>query len=275
MARSAYTGGILGIRIRFSGLRIVSFMLRLPSEALPLHRALEDEPLLSSGPPINTAVIGLRELSGQQRLIIKLARRKNASGGYTATRPCFCRDNALLPKQNCTIHIFWADILKTTAPGERLCPALKNKNINRALKAAFRSVGIPEAERYSSHFFRRGDANAILHSGSTLAEILRTVGWKSSSFPVYLDIQRAEESSMRTVLAGEDSPSSDCISSASSSATKTPPAKFRKASILPLLSARTYLLHRYRHSPVPTGFPTAKFTRSKINTRRLVESAPF
>ena len=64
MDRSSYTGGILGIRIRLHCVRNVPFMLRLPSEALPLHRALENEILLPPDPPIDAAVIGIRELGG-------------------------------------------------------------------------------------------------------------------------------------------------------------------------------------------------------------------
>ena len=63
------------------------FMIRLHSEALPLHRALTDEQLLPYEAPSNTAVLGLREYEGQQRLTIKLARRRNSRGIFTALRP--------------------------------------------------------------------------------------------------------------------------------------------------------------------------------------------
>ena len=232
----------------FACLSFVAFLFipRLQSEALPLHSALEEERLLSSDPPSNAAVIGLRELNGQQRLILKLARRKNERGGYTATRPCFCRESALLPKHNFPIHFFWAAMLEVVPPGAPLLPRMGNKNINRILRAAFTLVGIPEKERYTSHFPRRGAANDILHSGPTLSGILRTGGWESNSFRAYLDIQRAEESSMRVALEGEDSPSIDCISFASSSATKTPPAKQRKHYTLPFFPA-------YTNSPCHAG----------------------
>ena len=65
-------------------------MLRLPSEALPIHRALTDERLLSDDPPSSAAVIGRMELKGHQRLIIRLNRQKNDRNGFTAMRPCFC-----------------------------------------------------------------------------------------------------------------------------------------------------------------------------------------
>ena len=205
------------------------FMLRLPSEALPLHRALTDEQLLSNEAPSNTAVIGLREYEGQQRLTIKLARRKNSRGIFTALRPCYCGKNALLPRHNCPIHIFWANVITSTQPGDPLFPSLANKNINRVLRAAFKKIALPGAEKYSSHCFRRGAASAILNAGSTLAEIMQTAGWKSSSFRVYLDIQRAEEVSMRAVLAGGDSHSPTASEDDETSpGTNTPPAKTKK-----------------------------------------------
>ena len=219
------------------------FMLRVPSEALPLIRAPVDELLLSDSSPSSQAVIGLREFQGHTRLVLRLARRKNAPRGFTAMRPCFCGANALLPKHNCPIHVFWAEVLRNTAPGQPLFPTLVNKNINRVLRASLGRIAVPDSERYSSHGFRRGAATAILDSGSSLAEIMRTAGWSSSSFRIYLNLQKAEESSMRKVLAGGESPSSDCVSSETSSATKTPPLKSRKMLTLPL-SLHWDLLYR-------------------------------
>ena len=204
------------------------FMMRLPSEALPLRRALADESLLSDEPPSSKAVIGLRDFDGHQRLILKLSHRKNERNCFTAMRPCFCSANALLPRHNCPIRIFWAQVLRTTHPGPPLFPTLGNKNINRRLRAIFARLGIPGAERYSTHCFRRGAANAILQSGSTLAEIMRTAGWKSNAFRVYLNIQKAEECSMRAVLVEESSSSSDCVSDGTSSGAATPNAKSLK-----------------------------------------------
>ena len=209
-------------------------MPRVPSEALPLCRALPSDKLLSGEKLSGGASIGLRDFHGQQRLVIKLARRKNARSGFTAFRPCFCEENSLLPKHNCPIHMFWVSILDRAAPGDMLFPALRNKNINRVLRAAFNNIGVPDAEKFSSHCFRRGAATAILNSGSTLSEIMRTAGWSSKAFRIYLDIQKAEEASTKAVLAPDISESSDCVSSETSTATSTPPPTQRKNDISPL-----------------------------------------
>ena len=54
---------------------------------------------------------------------------------------------------------------------------------------------------FLSLFQEWGAANAILRPGPTLSEIMRTGGWGSSSFRVYLDLRKAEEASMLSVLA--------------------------------------------------------------------------
>ena len=171
-------------------------MIRLPSEALPLTRALPTDRLLASDPASSPAVIGLREFQGEQRLILKLAKRKNTRSNFSATSPCFCGDNFLLPRHNCPIHRFWKAVIANTAPGAPLFPSLQGKNFSRILRAVLGKLKVPGAEKYSPHCFRRGAATAILNSGSTLSEIMRTGGWASSSFKVYLDLHRSAELAM-------------------------------------------------------------------------------
>ena len=120
-------------------------MLRVPSEALPLVRALPTDELLSDQHPSSGALIGLREFDGQQRLILRLARRKNAKFGFTDMRPCFCGANVLLPKRNCPINFFWASVLKRTEPGSPLFPHFGGKNSNRILRKTMERIGIADA----------------------------------------------------------------------------------------------------------------------------------
>ena len=196
------------------------FTLRLPSEAVPLVRATTDDRLLTSECSTSTNLFGLREFQGEQRLVIKLAHRKNTRNAFIATRPCFCGQNALLPKHNFPIHRFWQAVLGHTHPGMPLFPLFQGENFPRALRAVLKKLHTPESDRYSSHCFRRGAATAILNSGATLSEIMRTGGWASSSFKVYLDLQRSEEPAMKDVLAGA-SPISACPSDISETSSIT------------------------------------------------------
>ena len=132
------------------------FMLRLPSEALPLTRALPIDRLLSPELASSSAVIGLREFQGEQRIVLKLAKRKNTRNAFIATRPCFCTSNAVLPKHNCPIRRFWKAVLGHTEPGALLSPSLQGENFSRILRAVLAKLGVPDAERYSRHCFRRG-----------------------------------------------------------------------------------------------------------------------
>ena len=203
------------------------FMLRLPSESLPLTRALADGRLLSTDPSSTPATIGLREFQGEQRLVIKLNKRKNTKNTFIATRPCFCGENALLPRHNCPIHRFWKAVLANTEPGGKLFPTFEGGDFSRVLRKVLLKLNIADSERYSSHCFRRGAATAILNSGATLSEIMRTGGWASSSFKIYLDMNRAEEISMSKVSAA-NSPDSERSSSASSTSSITSSPEGRK-----------------------------------------------
>ena len=208
------------------------FMLRLPSEALPLTRALTDDRLLPTEQSSARSLIGLREFQGEQRLILKLAKRKNTRNAFIATRPCFCAMNALLPKHNCPIHRFWKKVLGHTKPGERLFPSSQWGNFPRVLRTVLSKLNIADSERYSSHCFRRGAATAILNSGATLSEIMRTGGWASSSFKVYLDLHRSEELSMRNVLAGASPVSQRSSSIASTSSVTSIPGEGQQADLV-------------------------------------------
>ena len=152
------------------------FTLRLPSESLILTRALSNELLLSDEAPSSPAVIGLREFQGEMRLVLKLAKRKNSRTIFTDMRPCFCKENALLPRHNCPIRRFWRTVIQFAEPGSPLFPTIQSRNFSRILRKVLNKLGIEDADRYSSHCVRRGAATAILRFGCTLSEIMRTGG---------------------------------------------------------------------------------------------------
>ena len=83
-----------------AGLCYVSclFFLGPPSEALPLCRALPSDRLLADQPCSGSSLIGLMGFQGIQRLVLKLARRKNTKAGFAATLPCFLRTRSASPQ---------------------------------------------------------------------------------------------------------------------------------------------------------------------------------
>ena len=70
------------------------------------------------------------------------------------------------------------------------------------LRAALRSLDVPEADKYSSHAFRRGGAQDTL-SKEGLAAMLYAGGWSSESKAAlaYATIDNVEQRLMGEVLA--------------------------------------------------------------------------
>ena len=65
------------------------FTIRLPSDALPLRRALPADRLLSGRPVSDRALHGVRDFQGHRRLVPRLDRRKKSRDGFTSIRPSF------------------------------------------------------------------------------------------------------------------------------------------------------------------------------------------
>ena len=130
----------------------------------------------------NPAILGVRDFNGERRLAMCIARRKDARDGRIATRPCFCAKNTLLPQSCCPIHVFGATVLRSAQPGGPIFHAIRDKNTNRILRAAFARGGMPEADPYSTHCVGRGAANGMSSADSILSEIMRVDGRSAKSF---------------------------------------------------------------------------------------------
>ena len=94
---------------------------------------------------------------------------------------------------------------------EFLFPSLQGSNLNRILKAALSAAGFKDAHRYAMYCFRRGCLTEMKRSKSTVGEIMKTAGWRTSQFKVYLDLHADEEavilSLMRDLDLSDDSES--------------------------------------------------------------------
>ena len=202
------------------------FILRLPSEALPVVRASLTNELLNRTPLPDgaPALIGSRfPLDGSERIVLKPRSRKATRGGAILMRPCFCDADDLGGKGICPIHDRWHAVCSSTMWGEPLFPFHCSKNINRILKGMLRSLNIPEADSYSTHAFRRGASMELKGSGPTLAQVLKTVGWNSASFRAYLSFVEDEGVNIRSILANFDGyESSDNEESDQASLTSSP-----------------------------------------------------
>ena len=177
------------------------FLLRVPSEGLPIRRAALNDILTTKSPQAGMASMGIRSIDNAPRLILKLKKRKLNKTGAITMRPCFCDGEGLAPAGFCPIHDFWPIVQRSNLPGEGLFPTLQSKNLNRISKAILGRLEIDSATKYSTKAFRRGAAMDIMASGSTIAQIMRSAGWHSQAFRAYLIFQLEEECNMKSIFA--------------------------------------------------------------------------
>ena len=176
------------------------FLLRVQSECLPIRRAGFKGDLLKRTPQTPQALIGLGDVNGDRRLVPKLNTRKNCRYGSILMRPCFCEGGVIVPGSLCPIHVAWPAICSRVLPGELISPSLQRANLNRVLKTVMNKLGYPDSERYTTYAFRRGCLMEMKRSNSTVAQIMKTAGWPSAQFKVYLDLTEDKEQAIKSLL---------------------------------------------------------------------------
>ena len=82
-------------------------------------------------------------------------------------------------------------------------------NFNRILKTVLKKLSIPEAERYSSHGFRRGTAQDLKEKGSPWAVVATAGLWNSPAFRGYVDMSKDVETSVARLFAVDMDSDSD------------------------------------------------------------------
>ena len=110
----------------------------------------------------------------------------------------------MVPRSLCPVHSIWPLIRVRVAPHELLFPSLQRSNLNRILKAALLASGFHESNRYTMYCFRRGCLTEMKRSQSTVGEIVKTAGWKTAQFKVYLDLHADEEAVIKSLMRDLD-----------------------------------------------------------------------
>ena len=212
-------------------------------------RASNNDRIDDRSPTKMPSLIGIREIAGEDRLVLKLKKRKNNRYGSVLMRPCFCNGSIIGQKGLCPVHDFWPAVRRHTAIGEPLFPSLIKRNANRILKGTLASLSIIDAERYTLKGFRRGCIMEIKRSGSTLGVILGTGGWKAAGFKAYLALHEDEEAAVRAMIKNieirADSSDSEVEEPHAPSASSN-----RKRMSSGLLKENDYLLERKRRSSI-------------------------
>ena len=124
-----------------------SFLLRVPSEAIP----------------VTAGSVGPCMLAREGNFVVlTLARRKNRPNGSRLARGCWCKESPL----TCPLCLL-SPLLVNAKAGGKLFPNVTTSNVNHVLRSMLAELGIPNAERYRTHDFRRGHAKDLQLAGAS------------------------------------------------------------------------------------------------------------
>jgi hypothetical protein len=172
-----------------------SFMLRVPSEALPTMFVGEDAKACSNYQCNSCFVWGKMEA----RLFLK--RTKNDPHGCVITRRCSCGYCA----QTCPVHSVaaWMRHLSIgSQPFVKMSPAFATRELRRRLSACV-LADVDEPRFYSLHAFRRGGAQDLSARGTPVEQVLLDGRWRSGSIFRYVDCNELNTSSATALFADE------------------------------------------------------------------------
>jgi hypothetical protein len=170
------------------------FSLRVPSECLPL----------CFNSRLTHSRVFVESKDGRQFLCLDLKSRKNAPNGELLKRPCICKpghERDVL----CPVHAYYQFLADSKRDGQSgFVFSLNPTSFNRVLRIHLQRIGFADAHSATSHGFRRGTTMEILSRGGTLADILRSGGWKSSAFLEYLEKSEVNLLSVFDLMATAD-----------------------------------------------------------------------
>ena len=155
------------------------FLLRLPSEALPVVRGRIG---FANNQDYKSCIFMEEEL-----LCLKLKRRKNKPGGSLLKRACWCKQSVA----TCPVHVLWPffsrlEVGQAAFPGVSAACALKQ------LRVLLEFLELENFCRYRCHDLRRGHAKDLQMNGANLQQILAAGEWKSPAFLQYLSLTDLE-----------------------------------------------------------------------------------
>ena len=179
-----------------------AFMLRVPSEALPVLTGDVGEQDLPVPAGMHSR-LGLR----RGELVLQLARRKNRPHGSVLVRGCWCSRCAA----TCPVHVL-APWLCALPEGSSPFGHLTARAARTGLKLKLAALGTPNAADFWLHDFRRGHTQDLLDRGANLGEILRAGEWRTPAFLCYLDLQKLDKAAVMEAHAGESDSESDASS---------------------------------------------------------------
>lgn len=166
-----------------------AFLLRCASEAFPIVFCVGQR-TDRAGIGAGASVLQLEEFHAR----LHLARRKNAPGGRTLDRDCWCTS---CPR-TCPVHsvLSWARSLPC---GSTPFADFRAHDVRINLRRRLAKLGVVSFEEYGLHAFRRGHAEDMAESGAPLFKILNAGDWHSAAFAAYLNMQNLEKRVVKEV----------------------------------------------------------------------------
>ena len=117
------------------------FLLRVPSEGLPILRDALSGNISDKSPQAVNAFMAVRAVGDSTRLILKLKKRKLNKTGSVMLRPCFCSGGTFVPAGLCPTHDFWPAAQAAVLPGDQLFPNLQGGGSEPNTQGGFESYG--------------------------------------------------------------------------------------------------------------------------------------
>lgn len=155
------------------------FLLRLPSEAIPVVRGCVGSAQNEKHANIVYLEDGL--------LCLRLKRRKNKPGGSLLKRACWCSQC----ERTCPVHVLWPFFMGVNV-GQAAFPGVSAGIALRQLKVLLRALGQEDYKNYRCHDLRRGHAKDMQMNGANLNQILAAGEWRSPAFLQYLSMTELE-----------------------------------------------------------------------------------
>ena len=159
-----------------------TFMLRVPSEGLPM--AVGGDPASPLAAGVHSAVAVVDGV-----LVLRLAQRKNMQHGSFLRRACCCGPES---KWLCPVHTLGRWLMRLP-PGAQPFNGLRADSAGQSLKLRLEQLRVAQASSYVLHDFRRGHAMDIAAAGGDLKTILAAGQWSSPAFLKYLDVSELEK----------------------------------------------------------------------------------
>ena len=126
------------------------FALRTQSETLPALRETISDEMLVKSKPSPKSIVGIRDILGATRLVLKLSKRENDRRVSILAIPSFRKGYVLSPNKLRHVPVFWPIVRMRYQAWPPLFSPTRNKNMNRILKAALRTDPIPESDKYTT-----------------------------------------------------------------------------------------------------------------------------